>query len=257
MVESAPCTNHDLSDIDRQQIPTHSPAGRDALLASQAEHSPDHENEDDAPDGLEGLSEYTLEELRDLSDEVDYYAVLGLPRDPVPTDAQIRSAYHTISLTFHPDKHCESSFLAREQFAAIENAYATLIDPQKRVVYDLLGAAGVQREWTRDGVMYAYAEEKTIGVRAMDPREFKAWFLYKMKQRERAVLEDMVASRVRRNRIYSSLFWGDEVYGAATDPRLRRLPSRSACVPSRSSRRKVSPCRSLSKFRAPHPQVTL
>ncbi|KAL4758989.1 J domain-containing protein [Aspergillus foveolatus] len=140
--------------------------------------------------------------LMSYPEELDYYAVLGLPRDPPPTDGAIRSAYRTLTLSFHPDKQPpELQDAAKQQFERIREAYDTLIDPKKRVVYDLLGAEGVRREWGIHGAMgrggEAERQEKQgqVGVKTMKPDEFRRWFLESMKNRERAVLNSLVRSK--------------------------------------------------------------
>jgi hypothetical protein len=128
----------------------------------------------------------------------DYYSLLGLSRNQTPTDGQIRSAYRTLTLSFHPDKqppHLREA--AEEQFEKIREAYETLIDQKKRTVYDLLGVDGVRREWNASGVMgMAGVEKKEIGVRAMNPAEFRRWFLKTMKARERQAVNSLVEAKV-------------------------------------------------------------
>lgn len=141
--------------------------------------------------------------LMSYPEEADYYALLGLPRDPPPTDGAIRSAYRTLTLSFHPDKQPpELQVAAKQQFERIREAYETLIDPKKRLVYDVLGAEGVQREWGRMGAMglggEAERQEKQnqIGVKAMKPEEFRKWFFETMKKRERGMINSFVRSKV-------------------------------------------------------------
>ncbi|OJJ32963.1 hypothetical protein ASPWEDRAFT_53028 [Aspergillus wentii DTO 134E9] len=140
-------------------------------------------------------AEYSL--ILNYPQEDDYYALLSLPRDPAPTDADIRSAYRTLTRSFHPDKQpAHLRQVAEEYFARIQDAYETLIDPRKRVVYDLLGIEGVREEWNAGGVMGRGGEgRKDVGVRAKTPGEFRKWFLEAMKRRERGVVEGMVSSR--------------------------------------------------------------
>ncbi|KAL4994606.1 hypothetical protein BDV10DRAFT_176511 [Aspergillus recurvatus] len=140
--------------------------------------------------------------LMSYPEELDYYALLGLPRDPPPTDSAIRSAYRTLTLSFHPDKQPpELQDAAKQQFERIREAYDTLIDPKKRVVYDLLGAEGVRREWGAQGAMGRGGEAERqerqgqVGVKAMKPEEFRRWFLEAMKNRERGVLNSLVRSK--------------------------------------------------------------
>ena len=153
------------------------------------------EDDDDEHDSLD----QTLDQLNSYPSDVDYYAVLGLPRSPPPSDAQIRSAFRLLSPSFHPDKHPRAQKQARETFEKLEGAYEVLADPQKRAVYDLLGIQGVRREYDQYGAMGMYGtnRDQTVGIRAMDTDEFKMWFLETMRKRERQILESMVENRVR------------------------------------------------------------
>ncbi|KAJ5919964.1 hypothetical protein N7454_009799 [Penicillium verhagenii] len=131
-------------------------------------------------------------------DEVDYYALLGLSKEPPPTEAEIRSAYRNLSLSFHPDKqppHLREA--ANQHFGQIQEAYDALIDPNKRTVYDMLGAEGVRREWGHGGAMGLGGEAQTqdVGVKTMAPNEFRQWFLKTMKKRERKSVESLVGSK--------------------------------------------------------------
>jgi DnaJ family protein C protein 11 len=141
------------------------------------------------------------DQLNSYSSDIDYYAVLGLPRSPPPSDAQIRSAFRLLSPNFHPDKHPKAQQQAREIFEKLEDAYEVLIDPQKRAVYDLLGHEGMRKEWDLYGTMGIHGpnREQMVGIRAMDAEEFKMWFLNTMRKRERQILESMVENRVRED----------------------------------------------------------
>ena len=140
----------------------------------------------------------TLDQLNSYPSDVDYYAVLGLPRSPPPSDAQIRSAFRLLSPSFHPDKHPRAQIQAREMFGKLEDAYDVLTDPQKRAVYDLLGREGLRREFDLHGIVGTHGpnREQMVGIRAMDAEEFKAWFLETMRKRERQILESMVENWV-------------------------------------------------------------
>lgn len=146
-------------------------------------------------DGLDG--EYSM--IAEYPDEVDYYALLGLSSQPPPSEAEIRSAYRNLTLSFHPDKqppHLRDA--AQQHFTRIQEAYDTLIDPKKRAVYDILGAEGVRREWGTLGAMGrgGEAQRQQVGVKLMSPDEFRRWFLKTMKNRERKAVESLVSSRV-------------------------------------------------------------
>ncbi|KAK2875952.1 hypothetical protein FQN49_001494 [Arthroderma sp. PD_2] len=149
------------------------------------------------PDDESIAREYDL--LSSYTETTDYYSLLTLSRDPPPTDAAIRSAYRALTLSFHPDKqpsHLQEA--ARAHFGKIQTAYETLIDPKKRVVYDMLGEEGVKREWGLGGLLGKFGEgQRTeVGVKAMNEAQFRRWFVRKMKDKEHSVLEDLIRSRI-------------------------------------------------------------
>ncbi|KAJ5775193.1 uncharacterized protein N7511_000204 [Penicillium nucicola] len=145
-------------------------------------------------DGLD--ADYSM--IAEYPEEVDYYVLLGLAKTPPPSDADIRSAYRNLTLSFHPDKqppHLRDA--AESHFRHIQEAYETLIDPKKRTVYDIAGAEGVRQEWGQFGAMgiAGEAQRQEVGVKAMSPDEFRRWFLKSMKKRERKAVESLVSSR--------------------------------------------------------------
>ncbi|KAK2748506.1 hypothetical protein FQN57_000639 [Myotisia sp. PD_48] len=161
-----------------------------------------------------GSLDAEYEQLSSYPDSNDYYSLLSLPRDPPPTDAAVRSAYRTLSLSFHPDKQPpQLQDTAVRHFEEIRRAYETLIDPQKRVIYDMMGREGVEREYSPAGLMRR--EGKEIGVKAMDKNQFRDWFLAKMKKQERRVLEEFVQSKgtVDINIDARSMFWKEDTDG--------------------------------------------
>lgn len=135
-------------------------------------------------------------------DKIDYYSLLGLSRNPPPTDSQLQTAYHNLSLSLHPDKqpaHLVES--ANTQFRLVQEAYMVLSDPKKRIVYDLEGEDGVQRAWSASGPMAASMETEDVGLgqvgpRAMSPAEFRRWFIARMKAKERTNLNRLVSAKV-------------------------------------------------------------
>merc|ERR1712087_45364 len=64
----------------------------------------------------------------------DPYRVLGLDRDA--TQKQIRQAHRQLSLQYHPDK----AGIDAARFNAIQTAYETLSDPDKKAAYDSFGS---------------------------------------------------------------------------------------------------------------------
>jgi curved DNA-binding protein CbpA len=72
--------------------------------------------------------------------EKEYYAILGLKEDA--SSEEIRKAYRKLALHYHPDRN-RGDAGAEERFKAISEAYAVLLDPEKRRLYDLSRQAGV------------------------------------------------------------------------------------------------------------------
>ncbi len=70
----------------------------------------------------------------------EYYAMLGLKEDA--SLEEIRKAYRKLALHYHPDRN-RGDAGAEERFKAISEAYAVLIDPEKRRLYDLSRGARV------------------------------------------------------------------------------------------------------------------
>jgi molecular chaperone DnaJ len=71
----------------------------------------------------------------------DFYEVLGVTR--TATEQEIKSSYRKLAMQYHPDRNPGSSE-AEEKFKEITEAYAILIDSEKRALYDRFGHAGVQ-----------------------------------------------------------------------------------------------------------------
>lgn len=171
------------------------------FAASREEYVFGDEDDTDSPGEAYADDQHTRspELLSQIAENDDYYATLGLQRQPIPSDGDIRAAYHQLSLTFHPDKHAPERWeAARRRFELIQIAYDVLSDPQKRSVYDLLGAEAVKEQWSRNGIMGigGEAEKWHLGARAMSLHEFRKFFLSMMRQRERRFLEELVESRV-------------------------------------------------------------
>lgn len=71
----------------------------------------------------------------------DYYKILGVSRDA--TDAQIKKAYRTLSLKYHPDKNPNDEEAAKN-FLEVNEANDVLSNPDKRQIYDIHGEEGVK-----------------------------------------------------------------------------------------------------------------
>lgn len=79
----------------------------------------------------------------------NYYEVLGLPRTASQQD--VKKKYHELARQFHPDR-AQDKELAQRLFVQINQAYQTLIDPEKRARYDAgLVANGAARPPAKQG----------------------------------------------------------------------------------------------------------
>ena len=68
----------------------------------------------------------------------DYYEVLGVERNA--GDAEIKKAYRSLAVQFHPDKN-PGDAAAEDKFKEAAEAYSVLSDQQKRASYDRFGHA--------------------------------------------------------------------------------------------------------------------
>lgn len=72
---------------------------------------------------------------------VDYYETLELSRGASESD--IKKAYRTLALKYHPDKNPGNSE-AEAKFKLITEAYEVLTDPEKKRIYDAVGVEGLK-----------------------------------------------------------------------------------------------------------------
>ncbi|QLE54336.1 J domain-containing protein [Nostoc sp. TCL26-01] len=68
------------------------------------------------------------------SSEPTYYSLLGL--HPSASVIDIRRAYRELSKRYHPDTTELSAVVATRKFQQINEAYATLSNPERRSIYD-------------------------------------------------------------------------------------------------------------------------
>jgi len=72
----------------------------------------------------------------------DYYKSLGLKKGA--TDKEIKKAFRSLALKYHPDKNSEPG--AEKKFREIAEAYEVLRDPEKRRQYDSMGHSTFRQE---------------------------------------------------------------------------------------------------------------
>lgn len=81
----------------------------------------------------------------------DYYEILGIAKDA--DAAQIKKAYRSLALKYHPDRvGPEGKKDAEEKFKEISEAYGILSDPQKRKMYDQYGHSGIDQRYTAEDI---------------------------------------------------------------------------------------------------------
>jgi curved DNA-binding protein len=98
---------------------------------------------------------------------VDYYEVLGVPRDASAED--IKKAYRKLAMKWHPDRHSgDDRQQAEEKFKRINEAKEVLTDPEKRAKYDRLGA-----NWEHG---QDFTPPTGGGWQTMSPDEFEQMF---------------------------------------------------------------------------------
>ena len=76
-----------------------------------------------------------------------YYEELGLEKSHCDSEA-VKRAYKKLSLTLHPDKIAQRGGVVTEndkaQLLRVKEAYAVLVDPKRRKMYDQLGETGLK-----------------------------------------------------------------------------------------------------------------
>ena len=83
-----------------------------------------------------------------MAEKRDYYEVLGVQKGA--NKDQIKDAYRKLAMQFHPDRNKDAG--AEDKFKEISEAYAVLIDDQKRQTYDNLGHSGFDQRYTSEDI---------------------------------------------------------------------------------------------------------
>lgn len=102
----------------------------------------------------------------------DYYQVLGVARD-APAD-EIKQAFRRLAKKYHPDVSREAD--ATERMAEVNEAYATLSDPERRAAYDTALAGGRGADGFASPDWDAGYEFSRRGFSGLDPDDFEALF---------------------------------------------------------------------------------
>eukprot|EP00457_Paulinella_chromatophora_P006718 gb/GEZN01006737.1/.p1 GENE.gb/GEZN01006737.1/~~gb/GEZN01006737.1/.p1 ORF type:complete len:369 (-),score=88.66 gb/GEZN01006737.1/:403-1509(-) len=76
----------------------------------------------------------------------DFYEVLGVERDS--TSKEIKKAFRTLSLQYHPDKN-PGDEVAQKKFVLVNEAYEVLSNEDKRQIYDIDGHEGLENDQKR------------------------------------------------------------------------------------------------------------
>jgi molecular chaperone DnaJ len=71
-----------------------------------------------------------------MGENKSYYEILEIEK--TASEKEIKLAYHRLAKKYHPDLN-KNDPKAKEKFIEIKNAYDTLIDPERRKIYDQLG----------------------------------------------------------------------------------------------------------------------
>ena len=95
------------------------------------------------PGGAHGHHRDDSDEEEGASDTNKYYEILGISKSA--TDDEIKKAYKKKAKTLHPDRHPTEKEKYQELFHEAQTAYETLIDPNKRQIYDKYGPKGLKR----------------------------------------------------------------------------------------------------------------
>jgi curved DNA-binding protein len=83
----------------------------------------------------------------------DYYRVLGVSKNA--SKDEIKKAFRKLALKYHPDQNKDNKE-AEEKFKKINEAYAVLSNDEKRKQYDMFGAEGFSKRFSREDIFRGF-----------------------------------------------------------------------------------------------------
>lgn len=83
----------------------------------------------------------------------DYYKLLGVSKNAGKDE--IKKAFRKLAMKFHPDKNKDDKS-AEEKFKKINEAYAVLSNDEKRKQYDMFGAEGFSKRFSREDIFRGF-----------------------------------------------------------------------------------------------------
>lgn len=102
--------------------------------------------------------------LSTIDGAADYYKILGVSKNA--NEKEIKKAYRSKAKKYHPDKNPTKQEAATKKFAEVAAAYETLMDPEKRRIYDQVGEEGLKRGGGGGGPQQQQYQQQQYG----DPR---------------------------------------------------------------------------------------
>ncbi len=97
----------------------------------------------------------------------DYYEILGVNNSA--SDQDIKKAYRKKAMKFHPDQNKGDS-KAEERFKEVNEAYAVLKDKDKRKQYDMFGAEGFHKRFSREDIFQNFDINEILSGMGMNIR---------------------------------------------------------------------------------------
>ncbi|WWC90847.1 uncharacterized protein L201_005784 [Kwoniella dendrophila CBS 6074] len=120
--------------------------------------------------------------LPEESHERDLYGLMNLSREA--SESEIRERYRNLATTFHPDRqrNDHDKQKAHERFTEIQRAYEILINPNKRMIYNLFGSEGLKTSWE-------------LGPKNKSEEELKSYFIQQSNNKKLLELESLIKSK--------------------------------------------------------------